>query len=427
MSNFNKRILNILSKIDLDYQKKKKNNYKININGINNKKNKKGNINPYNYSKIKLLNELECEKDEKDYNANNISYIPKFKKNKYNEVLTMSKDKLNKNLNITLFNTNSITIENNKFLIPKNSTVLSLNYIDSNKKHSKYKLTNIPKSNISNNKINYNGLERNKNYINIINNNKNTINLLQNKNFDLIKKKILSDNFKLKKSLIKNIKKTKINSYSKINNTKKLFNKSSNSRIKEKIKKMENEFSSNEVKRILINRPMRTLNSKYFQFNSKELKNLSPTYHVLNNSRIKQSEKQNKICGLFSERYRNNIDNLFKRNNSGLNNILDNNSLNKSGINNIFNLSHISNNNSVNNNYIFNTKIKIKSSNEDNNLYKEIMKFNKSYKIPLITREYRRCSKNIRNDNRKKDFKGWLLTSFNKNLNFSMKSGQFSF
>ena len=43
MSNFKKRILDIFSKIDLDYEKKKKNNYKININGINNKKNKKGN------------------------------------------------------------------------------------------------------------------------------------------------------------------------------------------------------------------------------------------------------------------------------------------------------------------------------------------------------------------------------------------------
>ena len=237
----------------------------------------------------------------------------------------------------------------------------------------------------------------------------------------------MSNNFKLKKSLIKNINKTKINSYSKINNTKKLINKSSNSRIKEKIKKMENEFSSNEVKRILINRPMRTLNSKYFQFNSKELKNLSPTYHLLNNSRIKQSEKQNKICGLFSEKYRNNIGNLFKSNNSGLNKILDNNSLSKSGMNNIFNLSHISNNNSVNNNYIFNTKIKIKSSNENNNLYKEIMQYKKSYNIPIITREYQRCSKYIRNDNRKKYFKNWLLTSFNKSLNFSNKSGQFSF
>lgn len=420
MSNFKKRILNILSKIDLDYQKKK-NNYKININGINNKKNKKGNINPYNYTKIKLLNELECEKD---YNANNISYIPKFKKNKYNEVLTISKDKLNKNLNITLFNTNSITFENNKFLIPKNSTVFSLNYIDSNKKSNKYKLTNMPKSNYSNNKISYNGLENNKNYINKY---KNTINLLQNKNIDFIKKKILQNNFKLKKSLIKNLNKAKINSYFKINNTKKLFNKTSNSRIKEKIKKMEIEFSSNEVRRILINRPMRTLNSKNFQFNSKELKNLSPTYHVLNNSRIKQSEEQNKINRLFSGRYRNNVGNLFKSNNSGLNNILDNNSLSKSGINNIFNLSQISNNNSVNNNYIFNTKIKIKSSNEDNNLYKEIIQYNKSYKIPLITREYQRCSKYIRNHNRTKYFKNSLLTSFNKNLNFSNKSGQFSF
>ena len=424
MSNFKKRILNILS--DLDYQKKKKNNYKININGINNNKIKKGNINPYNYNKIKQLNELEYKSD---YNINNNSYIPKLKKNKYNEVLTISKNKLNKNLNITLFNENSITIDNNKFLIPKNSAVISLNYIDSNKNHTKYKLTNIPKFNRSNNKINYYGLESNKNYIKIINNNnKKTTNLLQNKNFDFIKKKILLSNFKLKKSSIKNNKKTKINCYSKIN-AKRPFNKSSNSRIKEKIKKMENEFSSNEVKKILINRPMRTLNSKNFQFNSKELKYLSPTYHVLNNSRIKQSEEQNKKykkCSFFSERYRNNIGNLFKRNNSGLNDILDNYSLSKSGINNIFNLSQISDNNSINNNYIFNTKIKIKRSNEDNNLYKEIMQYNKSNKMH-ITREYQRCSKYIRNDNRTRYFKNSLLTSFNKNLNFCNISGQFSF
>ena len=55
------------------------------------------------------------------------------------------------------------------------------------------------------------------------------------------------------------------------------------------------------------------------------------------------------------------------------------------------------------------------------------MQYKKSYNIPIITREYQRCSKYIRNDNRKIYFKNWLLTSFNKSLNFNNKSGQFSF
>ena len=70
---------------------------------------------------------------------------------------------------------------------------------------------------------------------------------------------------------------------------------------------MEKEFSSNELKRKLINRPMRTLNSKLFQFNSNDLNCFSPTLHFLNNSRTKQyNEKKNN--NLFGERY--NIDTI---------------------------------------------------------------------------------------------------------------------
>ena len=437
MSNFKKKLLNILyaSQLDLDIKNKKNNNYKSKPNGLNFIKLKKGKIKHNNINRAELFN------DENNSIVANSIYLPIFNPNinnreKEKELLTLKIRKNNfnkaKKLNLTLLNSN---IDDNKYLLERNKIINSLNSF-SNTIKNKNRI-NIPTSDSSNFRNINIYLNTNRNDFNKNNNKKNLFNKFKLQKIEFSKKKqLFPNNFKIKKSIVKSFKKKKTNSYNK-GNKNKLEAIGSNNKIKEKIKKMESEYSSNEVKKILINRPMRTLNSKYFEFNSKEFKNLSPTFRVLNNLRIKKNCQQNKITRLFSEGYKKRIEKIFNRNNSTFNKFnskLENNSLSKSSINNIFNLSEIntnkinnSNSNDINNKTIFSTKIKLRTSNEGKNLYKEIIKFKKLNKFSAITSENQRCSKNIKNENRANYLKKTLLTSFINNINSSNKSIQFKY
>ena len=417
MSNFKKRIINVL-KIDLDLKNKTKNLYTSNKKGQSNSKRNN-----------KIINKFSDSEYENNLNLNNISSQPKSENNNY-EDLTVKKKKLAKNLNIALFNTN---LSNTQLFIHKNSIFCSLN---TNKK--KKDIQNIPKYSHSNNQLINKSIKDNKTYINIsknkdrlteistifidkqfkINKNKINKNCIPRKNSPILKE------LKARKTLF-NKNKKKVNSYSKII-SKKLENSRVSNKIKETIYRMEKEFSSSEVKKILINRPMRTLDSKLFNFNSKELKNFSPTLHVLKNSRIKKNNKKNKIYSLFSERYKNNIKKCFHQNCISLNNIYENKSqrtclldLLSEGLN-----SEDINNKSFHKNYIFNPS---KKTNQKNNeLYKE-MKNKQMYQNPIINREYQECSKCIRNFNRLKHSLNNLLTSFSNNPEYSIKGTQISY
>ena len=397
MSNFKRKFINILykSKLDLNSNQKKAINCKINTNEINN---------------------ITIKKYNNDYSLENSSYIPipTFKKKEYFKDLSITKDKYN---NLTLLNSK---IKNNKkkFFIPKNSK-LSIN------NNVKNKIINIPTFSNANINTLYNKLNIKKNYFYLKNNNKRKIiNTYKIKEKEYIRKKPLFTEF----NTLKSLKINKKNNYS-TKNVKKFGNMISINKIKEKIKKMENEFSSNETKKILINRPVRTLNSQSFQFNSKEFKNLSPTFHVLNHLKIKKNNGQKKLTSFFSERYRNNMIKAFKRNYYSSNNLFEKFSLRKSGAKKMFELNILNNNKSSDKNNIFSTKIKLKT-NERNNLFNEVMKFRNYYKIPVITSEYQRYSKYIRNENRKLFLKNTLFNSsnINQNQDFTInKSSQFSY
>ena len=108
MSHLKKKILNLL-KIDSDL-KNKKNLCISNIKGFSNSKINNRQIRPYN--DYNDYNDFENNK-----NLNNISSIPVLDKNNYNENLIVRKQKLFKNLNLTLFNTN---INNSQLFMPKN-------------------------------------------------------------------------------------------------------------------------------------------------------------------------------------------------------------------------------------------------------------------------------------------------------------------
>ena len=426
MSHLKKKILNLL-KIDSDL-KNKKNLCISNIKGFSNSKINNRQIRPYN--DYNDYNDFENNK-----NLNNISSIPVLDKNNYNENLIVRKQKLFKNLNLTLFNTNT---NNSQLFMPKNGILSSLN---SNK--NKKNINDIPINNNSNIRIIYNNFKDNKIYINI-NKNKETLNEMSTifnnkqikyykniKNKNLIFKKNIHqlneiNEINSRKPILNNSKINKIYSYSKISN-KNLENSRVSNKIKETIFQMEKEFSSSEVKKLLINRPMRTLNSKLFQFDSKEFKNFSPTLHVLNNSRIKQNNKNNNIYKLFSERYKNNIKKLFNKNCISLNNIYENKNKRSSVLNEEFNMNNINDKSSHKSDDNYYPQIKLKTNQKNKELYKLIIKNKKWYKIPVINREYQECSKNIRNDIRLKYSKNNLLTSFNNNPEYSNKVSQISY
>ena len=63
--------------------------------------------------------------------------------------------------------------------------------------------------------------------------------------------------------------------------------------------------------------------------------------------------------------------------------------------------------------YVFDTKMNLKNSYENNYLFKGIMKYKKRYKIPPINVEYNKYSKYIRNENNGKYFKN-NFDSFNQ-------------
>jgi hypothetical protein len=200
----------------------------------------------------------------------------------------------------------------------------------------------------------------------------------------------------------------------------------STNKIKDKILQMEKEFSSDELKKNLINRPKRTLNSKLFQFKSKDFNYFSPTLHFINNSRAKKyfEKKKIKIYNSFSERYINDVKTIFNKKYTKLNEIYKNNSLSRSKKSNIFDINDINNKLIRKDNL---TRIKLNNTKENDDLYKEILKYKNFYKLLVITREYQKCSKYIRNGN-KRYLKDDFLTSFtNNNLEYSSRTNQLSF
>ena len=109
MSNFKKKLLNILyaSQLDLDIKNKKNNNYKSKPNGLNFIKLKKGKIKHNNINRAELFN------DENNSIVANSIYLPIFNPNinnreKEKELLTLKIRKNNfnkaKKLNLTLLN-----------------------------------------------------------------------------------------------------------------------------------------------------------------------------------------------------------------------------------------------------------------------------------------------------------------------------------
>ena len=442
MSNFKKKLLNILylSRIGLDSKNKKQNRNIIEINGINSKIHKKEYLSQNNVNNYNLFTNSEKENNINVMNVTTIPSCPKTDKNKELTISKLSKEKYNKlrNINITPLST---SFYNNQYILSKRHTTFSNE--SNNNTNVKNKINIIPNCHKSNINIIHKKLEYNKSYINTNNNsnNNNKIKSFRNFNISQIKKLKLNKNivnknfyFNKKKSSIntlpsiKSIYKNKLTKYYSKNDIRKLDNSKSNNKIKDKIIKMEKEFSSNELKKNLINRPMRTLNSKLFQFSSKEFKCFSPTLHILNNSRSKQFIlKKNKMPNFFSERYNNNLKSIFNNKLISLNNIYENNSLSRSRTSNAFDLSDI-NNKSIGKNNIFYTKINLNTNRENTQLYKEVMKYKNFYKVPVINREYQKCSKYIRNGNKTKYLKNDLLTSFiNNNLDYSSKSNQFSF
>ena len=430
MSNFKKKILQILYKSNICLDSKKNTNHRSNIfetiRANNNKIYKKGYLSNHNNRNYNLFTVSDKENNK---NAMNISTMPQNKSSEKLLISKISKENNNKIRNdyFTLFN---MSFDIKKHMLFKRYSTIS-NELNNNDK-TKMKKNGIPNCSNYNLNIVKRKLEYNKSHINIKNNNS-KIKLFRNFNISQIKK------LKLNKNLIKN----KFNLNKKIitvndlpplkqtyntisrNDIKMNENSKSNNKIKDKIIKMEKEFSSNELKRKLINRPMRTLNSKLFQFNSNDLNCFSPTLHLLNNSRTKQyNEKKNN--NLFGERY--NIDTIkvFTRKYTTINDLYNNNKLNRSKKSNIFDMSDI-NNKSIKKDNIFNTKIKLNSNKDSKDLYKEIIKYKNFYKIPVITSEYKKCCKYINNRNTRY-LKDNLLTSFtNYNLEYSSRTNQFSF
>ena len=438
MSSFKKKLINILynSKICLD--SKKYSNHKQNIiemNGLNNKIYKKGNLSNHNIKNYNLLTNFD---KENNLNVTNITTVPSCHTNKSSEKLKISKISKAKH-NKTFIN---INFDNKKqFLIKRKANVSNdlQNFIKTRKKN---KINGIP--NCSNSNINFveKKFEYNRSCVNVKENKKNK--LFLNFNLSQIKKLKLNKNL-IKNNINLNRKKISLNYlpsikpiYTNYNNISKNISKDdikkkehskSNNKIKDKIIQMEKEFSSEELKKNLINRPKRTLNSKLFQFKSKDFNCFSPTLHFINNSKSKQYfEKKNiKIYNSFSERYINDVKTKFNKKYTNLNEIHKNNSLSRSRKTNISDINDI-NNKLIRKDNLFNTRIKLNNTKENNNdLYKEILKYKNFYQLLVITREYQKCSNYIRNG-KKRYLKDDFLTSFtNNNLEYSSRTNQLSF
>jgi hypothetical protein len=135
-------------------------------------------------------------------------------------------------------------------------------------------------------------------------------------------------------------------------------------------------------------------------------------------------KKKIKIYNSFSERYINDVKTIFNKKYTNLNEIYKNNSLSRSKKSNIFDINDINNKLIRKDNL---TRIKLNNTKENDDLYKEILKYKNFYKLLVITREYQKCSKYIRNGN-KRYLKDDFLTSFtNNNLEYSSRTNQLSF
>ena len=433
MSNFN---LNFLKKNHSNfnnyYDLKKKQHSFGNENTLKYKRNKE--INNFSINKIQssFNKNNRCEYNNYDYendlNIINNSFIPKINKNKSNEGKKVLRNKINKykKENLTLLTTN-FDNNNNKYILHNNSNLFLKSNNSNNIKLKKIKdIQNF--KNLQNN---------NKSYINKNNHNKIKLNSVldfskitnqkineNNKNLILLKKEPNLSDYKNEKLIynfrrINNSIKPK-NSYNLRVNISNRENNKSNNKIKDKIIKMEKEFTVNDVKKILINRPIRTLNSKIFQFDFKELENISPTLKSLNNSREKLLKtKVKRQIFEFSQRYTNHIKNNFDKNYSF---IKMNEKINRTKINNLFNLSDEINKSSDKKS-IFNSKIGLINNKGRYNDIKVIKKYSDN---PSIKREYQKSSEYIRRSNKPKFLKNFLLTTSLSN-NFDNRSNYYQF
>jgi hypothetical protein len=242
---------------------------------------------------------------ENNINVTNITTLHTYHTKKSGEKLKITKISKAKN-NKSFIN---INFDNKKQLLIKRKANASNELINFVKTRKKNKINNIP--NYSNSNINFveKKFEYNRSCVNAKDNKKNK--LFLNFNLSQIKKLKLNKNL-IKNNINLNKKKITINYlppikpiYTNYNNISKNTSKDdikknehskSTNKIKDKILQMEKEFSSDELKKNLINRPKRTLNSKLFQFKSKDFNYFSPTLHFINNSRAKKyfEKKKNK-------------------------------------------------------------------------------------------------------------------------------------
>lgn len=211
-------------------------------------------------------------------------------------------------------NNNFLSYLENKINLPKPTLSITTNNINS---------INYNNNNIKN-KFTTNDNYKNK-YINL------NLNPYLNK---LEKNKFMSfKNLSTLDSLRTNVSKESlyyVNNYKTKNFNSEIFNNkrstiSANNKIKNKIIKMEQEYSLKNQKNSLINRPPRTLNSQLFQFNKNEFKLISPTLYAINSSRIRESIKKDKINNHFykkidysfnSNKNKKNIEKNFNENNN---------------------------------------------------------------------------------------------------------------
>ena len=248
MSNYQTKLIQILGNSDknLHIRFKIKNVISTKINSLNK-------ISPSQNipNKLKLYNNKSYEKNNDSLIFASIPIIKNYKYKKY----IIKKDKLELN------NKNNTFIDTNldKSLISKNTKFLILN--KNKKKERKGIITNYENTNIT--KLFKKRGNSKKNTLTYNNKNISTdnFNLFKNKKFikDLLNKDFI---FNKSTSLINecHFKKSKPIINKSINNKITKNSKSSN-KIQEKIRKMKEDFSSKGIKKILINRPMRTLNS----------------------------------------------------------------------------------------------------------------------------------------------------------------------
>ena len=237
-----------------------------------------------------------------------------------------------------LFGSNNNSIKNSNDLtfinIPnQNNNIINVYHNNNFMTYLKNKI-NLPKTTLSVTANDINSVNNNKNNISISSDNKKYkfINLnLNHYKSQLGKYKLLSLNNLSNLDTVRktsNIESLFLKNNSKSKNINSGINKyirsksSAINQIKNKIIKMEQQFSLKIHKNNLINRPPRTLNSQLFQFNKNEYKLLSPTLKLLKSSKKRKNIQKDGINNnIYKKKSYNlnnkkNIDKNFKENNN---------------------------------------------------------------------------------------------------------------